>query len=109
MKTVHQALIDEIHYPIPFGFVENVIIKRGLDGESSFTPNVANGISYKGALADCLYSLIQSVSFSEADKSVGALTDEQRKAILKWANRLYNEIGEPEVTLGSNPTVYINC
>ena len=26
MKTIQQALIDEIHYPIPIGFVENVMM-----------------------------------------------------------------------------------
>ena len=109
MKTVFQALIDEIHYPIPRGFVENVIIKRGLGACDDFTGVVASSSAYKGALADCLYSLIQAVNFSEADKSTGNLSDAQRKAILKWANRLYGEIGEPEVLFDENPTVYINC
>lgn len=31
MKTIQQALIDEIHYPISEGFVENVMIKRKLN------------------------------------------------------------------------------
>ena len=108
-KTVIQALIDEIHYPIPYGFVENVVIRRGLEADAIYSAEVATGISYKGALADCLFSLLQAVNFSEADKSVGALTDAQRKAILKQANKLYGEIGEPEVSDGNNPTVYINC
>ena len=30
MKTIQQALVDEIHYPISIGFVENVMIKRNL-------------------------------------------------------------------------------
>ena len=109
MKTVGQALIDEVFYPIPYGKVENITIRRGLDIEEDFSLEIANGISYKGALADCLYSLLQAINFSEADKSVGTLTDAQRKAILAKANKLYGEIGEDEVDDGGTPRVYINC
>ena len=108
-KTVIQALIDEVFYPIPYGKIENIVIKRGLDGSADFTSEVADTISYKGALADCLFSLLQAINFSEADKSVGTLTDTQRRAILKRANKLYREIGEDEVDDGSTPVVYINC
>ena len=103
MKTVGQALVDEVHIPIPYGFVENACIKRDLDIESEFTGDVARSDAYKGTLADCLLSLIQAVSFSEADKSIGSLSEDQRKAILD------NSIGEEEVSLTPKPTVYINC
>lgn len=109
MKTIIQALIDDIHFPIPYGFVENVCIKRGLDGDGTFNYESANTNAFKGALADCLYSLIQAVNFSEADKSIGSLTDAQREAILVRVNRLYSSIGEDEVTLATRPMVYINC
>lgn len=108
MKTILQALRDEIHYPIPMGYVENVCIKRGLDGDGWFNTEIAASNEYKGAWADCLYSLISATNFSEADKSIGSLSDTQRKAILKQANKLYDEIGEDEVYDGT-PTVYINC
>ena len=36
MKTIKQALIDEIHYPIPLGFVENKMIERQLNGDDEF-------------------------------------------------------------------------
>ena len=90
MKTVGQALVDEVHIPIPYGFVENACIKRDLDIESEFTGDVARSDAYKGTLADCLLSLIQAVSFSEADKSIGSFSEDQRKAILVQVNRLYN-------------------
>ena len=112
MKTVFQALIDEVVYPIGIGKVENIVIKRfGSEGEGErqYTAAVADSTEYKGALADCLYSLLQAVSFSEADKSVSALTDSQRKTILGMANRLYNEIGEDEKDDPLKPKVYINC
>ena len=109
MKTIGQALIDEIHIPIPFGYVENVCIKRELNIEDDFTSVVSMSESYKGALADCLLSLVQAVSFSESDKSIGSLSEDQRKAILIQANRLYSSIGEEEVSLKPKPTVYINC
>lgn len=108
-KTIGQALIDSIHFPIPFGYIENVCIKRGVDPNDEFTHSVAVSDSFKGALADCLYSLIQSVNFSESDKSIGSLTDTQREAILIQVNQLYSSIGEEEVTISNKPMVYINC
>ena len=109
MKTIGQALADEVHVPIPYGFIENACIKRDLEIESEFNGAVAKSNEYKGTLADCLLSLIQAVSFSEADKSIGSLSEDQRKAILVQVNRLYTSIGEDEVTLSPQPTVYINC
>lgn len=109
MKTVGQALLDEVHVPIPYGFIENACIKRELSPEDEFDCEVARSSQYKGTLADCLLSLIQAVSFSEADKSIGSLSEDQRKAILVQVNRLYNSIGEEEVSLTPKPTVYINC
>lgn len=105
MKTVRQALIDEIHYPIGQGFVDNKLIERELDGDATYTAAVARTNGYKGALADCLCSLLQAIDFSESDKSVGNLTDEQRKLVLKRANALYEEIGEPSFD-GGEPMVY---
>jgi hypothetical protein len=109
MKTVIQALIDSIIYPIPYGFVENVIIERELTADAEYTQEKADSMSFKGAKADCLFSLLQAVNFSEADKSVGALTDKQRKAVLKLANDLYDEIGEDKKEDPLEPKVYINC
>lgn len=109
MKTIGQALMDEIHIPIPYGFVENVCIKRSLEIGDEFDSTTAKSDAYKGALADCLYSLIQAVNLSESDKSIGSLSEDQRKAILVQVNRLYNAIGEEEVTLSPLPKVYINC
>ena len=109
MKTVFQALVDEVLFPIGIGKVENIIIKRGLSGDEEYNAETSASIPYKGALADCLFSLLQAVNFSEADKSVGALTDAQRKSVLKMANALYGEIGEEEKEDPLTPKVYINC
>ena len=106
MKTIGQALIDKVHYPIPEGYVENVCIERELTSTDNYTKEVSDSPNFKGAVADCLYSLVQAVNFSESDKSVGNLTDEQRKLILRQANALYEEIGEPLKDDGK-PTVYI--
>ena len=100
MKTICQALIDAVHYPISIGYVENVLIERGFDESAPYSKDVAGSKGYKGALADCLYSLIQAVNFSESDKSVGNLTDNQRRLVLKRVNALYGEIGEPLVDEG---------
>lgn len=105
-KTVKQALIDEIHYPIPDGFVDNKLIERQLDGNTEYTFEVHNSSAWKGALADCLYSLLQAVNLSESDKSVGTLSDKDKERLLIRINNLYKEIGEDEVDLGL-PTVFI--
>lgn len=105
MKTIKQALIDEIHYHIPLGFVENKIIERQLNGDDEYTFEVAQSKEWKGALADCLYSLIQAVSLSESDKSIGTLSDKDKERLLVRINALYKTIGESPA-LGQ-PMVYI--
>ena len=105
MKTIKQALIDESHYPIPLGFVENKMIERQLNGDDEYTFEVAQSKEWKGALADCLYSLIQAVSLSESDKSIGTLSDKDKERLLVRINALYKTIGESPA-LGQ-PMVYI--
>ena len=107
MKTIQQALIDEIHYPIPEGFVENAMIKRKLNPVGDCDSDTMNSKEYMGALADCLWSLVQSINFSEADKSFGSLSDKDKERILLRVNSIYNAIGEPSVELEAKPMVYI--
>lgn len=107
MKTIQQALIDEIHYPIPIGFVENVMIKRNLNTDDELDYDVYNSNEYQGALADCLWSLVQAINFSEADKSFGSLSDKDKERILLRVNSIYNTIGEPLVELEPKPMVYV--
>lgn len=104
MKTIQQALIDEIHFPIGIGIIENKIILRGLIPEDEYSMEVAKSNSFIGAVADCLYSLISAPNFSEADKSF-SLSD--KSLILKKVNSLYNSIGESSVALDEKPIVYI--
>lgn len=103
MKTIREALIDEIHYPISIGFAENVLIASDLDGDSMFTTEIARSNAFIGAKADCLVSLVEAPNFNEADKSF-SLGD--RNLILKRANTLYKSIGEDEVFI-DRPMVYI--
>ena len=106
MKTVLQALRDEIHYPVPVGYIENKLIERQLDGCAEYSYDVSQTNEWKGALAGCLYSLLQAVAYSESDKSVGTLSDEDKKRLLARINSLYKSIGEATVSLGQ-PMVYI--
>jgi hypothetical protein len=108
-KTIREALIDEIIYPLPEGKVENKIISRGLDGDEEYDIEVAKSNEYRGAYADCLIALVQSVSFSESDKSVSAISDDTKKKLLSIANSIYKAIGEDEVLAEPKPMVYINC
>ncbi len=109
MKTILQAIKDEIYYPINDGLVENKLIGRDLNPDEEFSKEVLTSNQWKGALADSLISLIQQVNVSEADKSFGAMTDKQREALLIRTNNLYKSIGEEPVEIELKPTVYINC
>lgn len=103
MKTILQALKDEIAYPVSEGFIENRLLARGLDSEGVVTSELLNSDQFRGAIADCLYSLIESPNFSESDISI-SLAD--RSLILKKANLIYSSIGEEEKSIGQ-PMVYI--
>ena len=103
MKTILQALIDEIDYPFPQGKFENKLLARNLDLGGDATYDVMTSKEFKGAIADCLYSLIEAVNFSEADKSVN-LPD--RNIILKKMNAIYTSIGEVDKCIGE-PIVYV--
>ena len=54
MKTIKQALIDEIHYPIGSGIIENKMILRGLNADDEFDMEAAKSNAFIGAVADCL-------------------------------------------------------
>lgn len=105
MKTIRQALIDEVHYPVGVGFVDNKLIERRLDGEGEYTYEISQTNEWKGALADCLYSLLQAPNVSESDKSISALTDKDKERLLVRINSLYQAIGEEPVE--GQPMVYI--
>lgn len=103
MKTVLQALKDEVHYKLSSGFFENRLMERGLDGESECSFEVLTSKPFKGAVADCLISLIQAPNFSEGDVS---FSQSDKDKILSLANSIYNSIGESEKIVGE-PIVYI--
>lgn len=81
------------------------MIERQLNGDDEYTFEVAQSKEWKGALADCLYSLIQAVSLSESDKSIGTLSDKDKERLLVRINALYKTSGESPA-LGQ-PMVYI--
>lgn len=100
-RTIRQALIDEVFYPIPDGKVENILLARGVDGDEPVTKETLTGDLFKGALADCLAAVVeQALNFSEADKSVSTLSTSQVAILKKKVNALYASIGESGVDLG---------
>lgn len=103
MKTILQALKDEIHYKLSSGFFENRLLARGINSEDECTLELINSKSFRGAVADCLSSLVEAPNFSEGDVSFNL---PQRELILKRANAIYNSIGEPGKSI-DEPTVYI--
>lgn len=83
MKTVLQALKDEVHYKLSSGFFENRLLERSLDGNEICTIDILKSKPFKGAVADCLMSLIQMPNFTEGDVSL-SLSDKDN--ILTLAN-----------------------
>lgn len=105
MKTIRQALKDEIHYPLGDGFIDNRLSARNLDGDCEISSEVLTCKEFVGAVADCLYSLYQAPNISDAGMSI-SLTDKDKSRILKWVNSLYRSIGENEKD-DDEPKVYI--
>lgn len=103
MKTIRQSVSDEMLYPLGSGKIENKLISRGLDGDLPIDATVINSKEYLGAVADCLYALIEAPNFSESDISISL---QDRNLILKKANYLYRAIGEEEKNL-DQPTVWV--
>ncbi len=103
MKTIRQALIDEISYPLNKGKIENKLLARGLDADSPIDAKTINSKEFLGAVADCLFGLIDAPNFSESDISISL---QDRDLILKKANYLYRAIGEEEKNL-DQPTVCV--
>lgn len=103
MKTIAQALKDEIYYPVNDGKIDNTLLRRGLDGSGTISAEVLNSPEFNGAVADCLYSLVEAPNLSESDISISL---QDRDLILKKANSIYTAIGEQEKNL-DEPKVYI--
>lgn len=97
MRTIKQALIDEVFYPLSDGLIDNKLMIRDINGNDEISKDILLSDAFKGALADCLTSVVeQAVNFSEADKSVNVPTNEQLKALKVRINSLYKAIGEEE-------------
>ncbi len=103
MRTIAQALKDEIYYPVNDGKIANILLRRGLDGDCEISEEIITSAEFNGAVADCLYSLVEAINFSESDISISL---QDKNLILKKANSIYNSIGEPEKNLDM-PKVYI--
>lgn len=105
MKTILQALKDEIHYKLSSGFFENRLLARGLNADDVCTADVFMGKQFKGAVADSLFTLLSAPNFTEGDVQF-SLTD--KSLITKQANAIYKSIGEPLVDNEKHePMVYI--
>lgn len=101
-KSIKQALIDEVFYPIPDGYIDNRILMRGLNAESDVSKSVMESDAFRGCVADCLMSVVeQSIDFTEADKSIHKPTDAQLASIKKRINNIYLSIGEEEQAFDS--------
>jgi hypothetical protein len=97
MKTILQALMDEVYYPVKPGKAENMLYARGLNPEEICTAETFRDNAYIGAVADTLVSLVQAINFSEADTSI-SISDKDK--ILQLANQYYRTIGESDKCVG---------
>lgn len=105
MKTILQALKDEVHYKLSSGFFENRLLERELKGDDECTVEIFKSKPFKGAVADCLRSLVQAQNYTEGDVSM-SLSDKKVEEARNLANSIYRSIGEADKCFGE-PTVYI--
>lgn len=98
-----QALKDEVHYKLSSGFFENRLLERELNSDDECTIETFKSKQFKGAVADCLASLIQAPNFTEGDVS---FSQSDKDKILALANSIYKSIGEIDKLVGE-PMVYI--
>ena len=105
MKTILQALKDEVHYKLSSGFFENRLLERELNGNDECTVEIFKSKPFKGAVADCLRSLVQAQNYTEGDVSM-SLSDKKVEEAKKLANSIYRSIGEDDKCY-SEPTVYV--
>lgn len=105
MKTILQALKDEVHYKLSSGFFENRLLERELKGDDECTIEIFKSKLFKGAVADCLKSLVQAPNYTEGDVSM-SLSDKKVEEARNLANSIYHSIGEADKCFGE-PTVYI--
>lgn len=103
MRTILTALKDELIYPVSEGFILNRLLKRGLNPEMECSADILTGDAFNGAVADCLYGIIDAPNISEAGLSISKA---DKDLILLRVNKLYNLIGEPTV---GQPTIEIIC
>lgn len=96
MKTILQALRDEIHFPVGTGHLENRLLGRGLIPNEECSLETFNDARFIGAVADSLWFLISAPNISESDKQVNMV---YKDLIVKQANQLYKSIGEEERVL----------
>lgn len=96
MKTILQALRDEIHFPVGTGHLENRLLRRGLTPNEECSLETFNDARFIGAVADSLWFLISAPNISESDKQVNMV---YKDLIVKQANQLYKSIGEEERVL----------
>lgn len=104
MKTIMQTLKDEVHYKLSSGFFENRLLGRELIGSDECTIEIFKSKQFKGAVADCLASLVQAQNYTEGDVSM-SLSDKKVEEARNLANSIYRSIGETDKCFGE-PTVY---
>lgn len=92
--TLIEDLRTHVEYPLGDNVLESVLIKRELDKDTNQTAIIARSSSFRGAIADLLVRIINAPNISEGGVSI-SLSDKDK--MLKVANSIYLEIGEPEI------------
>lgn len=108
MKTIRQALIDDVLYVLPEGIVDNKMMMRDLDGDAEISKDVMLSKSYQGCLADLLMVVVeQAINYSEADKSINVPTQAQLDILKSRINKIYVAIGEAEENFASPKVTFM--
>lgn len=91
MPNVAEALRGISAYPIPPRTLSETAARRGVDLLEESTPAIVVSASFRLCQADLLLWLSMAPDISQGGQTY-SFTDEQREAMRRRANRLYEEL-----------------
>lgn len=97
MPTILESLKGINAYPVPLRTLESIAARRGVYPGDTATQDVLKGAAYNLCRADVLMWLSLAPDISQGGQSF-SFTDEQRTALRRQAQALYDEYGVDDDT-----------
>ncbi len=85
-----ESIKARVNYPLSDSQAEEKLISRGLEGDGTFSQEVADSRAFRLAYADCLRFVLTMVNISQG----GSINAQNPAGIRGTANAIYKEYGE---------------